>query len=84
MAEFLAQWYWSNKPAATAEIGGVDAGVNGFTSRCLDMVDDDETCLTALQTELRTARLVHHYETPGTWSEVGTPDAIANARLMIK
>jgi len=84
IADFVAQWYWSNMPVAVAEIGGIDAGVSGFTGRVLDMVPDSETSLVALHEELRTARLVHHYDAPGVWQEVGSPNAIANAKLMLK
>jgi NDP-sugar pyrophosphorylase family protein len=84
IADFVAQWYWSNLPSAVAEIGGIDAGVLGFTSRMLDMVPDEETSLVALQAELRTCRLVHHYEAPGRWQEVGSPEAITNTKLMLK
>ena len=78
--QFIKEWDLSGKPSATAMQKGVDAGVNGFTDWCLDMLDENETSLVPLQRELRGRGLVQYFPAPDPWREVGTPTALEDAR----
>ena len=78
--DFVNAWDRSNAPSITAMYDKVDAGVNGFMTHTLDMVDEDVTSLATLQVELRTRLMTCHYPAPLRWNEVGTPEALAQTK----
>lgn len=77
---FVKTWNTSNQPCITATINGIDAGVNGFSSWTLDMLDTTVSSLVALQTELRNQEMVEYYPTDNPWHEVGAPEALEETR----
>jgi NDP-sugar pyrophosphorylase family protein len=80
---FINQWERTGQPAITAVYDGIDAGVNGFQTHLLDLVDESATDLKELQSELRSRLMIHHYMAPFGWYEVGTPEALAKTREML-
>lgn len=82
-SKFLSEWDDSGRPGITACIAGVDAGVNGFSTWMLDMLDEDQVDLPILQAELLNRGLMHYCTAPNPWLEVGTPEALAKTRAML-
>ena len=82
-SQFAQEWSDSGKPSATTLQKGIDAGVNGFVDWTLDMLDETETSLVALQQELRKRSLVNYFTAPEPWHEVGTPEALKETRNWI-
>lgn len=81
--KFIRQWDFDKKPAITAFREGVDAGVNGFSTWMLDMMDETETSLAKLQIELHNRGLVSYFMASEPWLEVGTPEALAETRAAL-
>lgn len=80
---FVHDWEKARTPAAMATWDEVDAGVHGLTSWMLDMLDDDYTDFVALRDEARKRMMIHIYESPVPWLEVGTETAIELTRLAL-
>ncbi len=80
MSDFIAAWERSKAPSITAVYDKIDAGVNGFMTHTLDMLDEDITDLRVLQKELKSRMMTCHYPAPEIWHEVGTPTALAETR----
>ena len=81
---FVDAWDHSTAPAITAFHDETDAGVNGFATYLLDMLDDDITDLKVLHDALRSRFMMYHYPAPLRWMEVGTPQALAETRELLR
>lgn len=80
---FLLEWEGSGRPSITAVYDGIDAGVNGFVDWTLDLLDDTETSLVSLRSELRARYMTQHFFSKQKWHEVGTPEALAETRAAL-
>ena len=78
LRHFVSEWQRSRRSAIVAEYDGVDAGVSGYATWMLDLVDSDD--LAAMRNEAISRYMVHQYKAPEKWIEVGTPEALAEAR----
>jgi NDP-sugar pyrophosphorylase family protein len=79
-SKFVAEWETSGLPHACAVRNGIDAGVNGLTDWTLDLLDETDTNLVSLQTELRNRCMTQYFYAPEAWHEVGTPTALEETR----
>jgi NDP-sugar pyrophosphorylase family protein len=80
LKDFVARWDNSKSPSITAIYDKIDAGVNGFMTHTLDMLDEDVTDLKVLQQELKMRAMTCHYDAPLPYLEVGTPQALAHTK----
>jgi len=78
--DFITRWENSKSASITALYDNIDAGVNGFYTHTLDMLEDSVTDLSVLQKELKSRGMVCRYESPLPWHEVGVPSALAETR----
>ena len=83
LSDFIAAWDRSQAASITAIYDKIDAGINGFMTHTLDMLDDDITDLKVLQQELKTRMMTCHYPAPSPWVETGTPSALAKTRELL-
>ena len=79
-SHFIKEWDRVSTPSIQATYDDIDAGVNGFMTHTIDMVDENTTSLATLQLELRTRHMTWHYPAPVPWMEVGTPEALAQTK----
>jgi NDP-sugar pyrophosphorylase family protein len=77
-SNFLDVWDRSHAASIVAERDGIDAGVSGYHTWMLDLVDS--TDLTDLRVDACKHGRMYHYIAPNPWHEVGTPEALAEAR----
>ena len=81
--DFIASWDKAKTPAAMAMYDKIDAGVHGITSWMLDMVGEDVTDFAVLRDEARPRMMIHIYQAPNRYLEVGTETAIELTRLAL-
>lgn len=80
LRDFVQKWETSKAPSITAIYDKIDAGINGFYTHTLDMLDDDVTDLKVLQKELKARMMTCHYDAPVPYYNVDTPAALAETR----
>lgn len=79
-SDFVTSWEKARTPGAMATYDKIDAGVHGVTSWMLDMVDEDVTDFAVLRDEARARAMIHMYQAPQSWLEVGSPSALATTK----
>jgi hypothetical protein len=83
LTEFRRAWFATTCIGATAFYDGADAGVSGCSRLALDAFSRYESDFGACRDHWLARGSWHRWLSPVSWVEVGSPDALEHARMVL-